>query len=128
MVSSCWFVDKAYTTGVMIGEGEAKKLRMEIGLRHEDLRASASFTYSNGVGGSKYALEEVLVGRQQMDEFPDPSQPILFGPLLGVVDASAQLSGECVYMYVYSLSLSRTHTHTNTHTHMCVYVYIYIVG
>jgi hypothetical protein len=45
MVSSCWFVDKAYTTGVMMGEGEAKTLRMEIGLRHENLRASASFTY-----------------------------------------------------------------------------------
>lgn len=93
MVASCWFVDKAYTTGKVTGEGEAKKLEMEIGLRHENLRACASFLYSNGVGGSKYSLEEVRVGRQQEGSYPDSSEPILFGPLMGVVDASAQLSG-----------------------------------
>ena len=39
------FVDKAYTTGEVTGEGDAKQLRMEIGLRHENLRACAAFTY-----------------------------------------------------------------------------------
>ena len=93
MAAANWFVDKAYTTAELTGDDEAKTLQMEIGLRHENLRASCTFVYSNGVGGSTYALEEIRVGRQKLDEFPDGSESILFGDLMGVVDASQQLSG-----------------------------------
>ena len=50
----------------------------------------------NGVGGDTYALEEVRLGRQKLGGFPDKSETTLFGPLVGVLDASAQLSGVCV--------------------------------
>ena len=51
---------------------------------------------AGGVRGcGRYALEEVRVGRQKLGTFPDKSEKTLFGPLQGVVDASAQLSGEC---------------------------------
>lgn len=86
-------MDKAYTTGKLTGESDAKKLEMEIGLRHENLRACATFVYSNGVGGNAYALEEVRVGRQKLGGYPDESEMTLFGPKMGVVDVSPQLSG-----------------------------------
>jgi len=93
MAQANWFVDKAYTTGKLTGESDAKKLEMEIGLRHENLRACATFVYSNGVGGNSYALEAVRVGRQKLGGYPDESETTLFGPKMGVVDVSPQLSG-----------------------------------
>ena len=93
MEEAHWFVDKAYTTGSLSGNGESKTLEMELGLRHEDLRVACTFVYNNGVGGNTYALDGVRVGRQKLGAYPDGSEVTLFGDLMGVLDTSAVLSG-----------------------------------
>ena len=89
-----WFVGNAFTFSRTSEEGRNDLLDLQVGLRHEDMKASCIFSYQRRKEEEgTWELVRMSVGREKLGSMPTGDEYVLFREEKGRMEDGTELSG-----------------------------------